>query len=220
MASRSNEQNTVTAKAVGEREWKNIAIGLRDVFARFQKERIFNWYGFEEISDESEEIANRTALGEENGSSNFIRGSDVFGYLWKNLRKEECGNVVNIVIPGLRNIYYKYRGYLTRDEQDLLEIVMKRPLPQFENIWDYPSLERYRSEKNISEYQLFGSITPYDVLHIPVVYFIEAINNKKPILSQLHPLEVIVNIVYSQSDFWDFEHQRIIDNINLNTTCG
>ena len=221
--------------SVGYEQWITIPINLADVYARVQADRIFNWYGFQERSDASEDSANRAVRMESGGSSNFLRANNMFPYLWRNLRSSNCNDVVNIIIPGLRNIYYNHRGLLPRAEQPLLESVMERPLPQFESIWNYLSLQGYgrmakspcgsrsRSfssvQTNMSEYQLFGSITPYDIVHIPVRHFVDAINRKNPISVQLYPLNVIINIVYSESDLWDIEYQQIIDNINLEHIC-
>lgn len=198
---------------ISKEEWINIPINLGDVYARVQADKILNWYGFDEISEESKDIANRGIRGEPGGSSNFIQANKTFAYLWKNLNKSNCNDIVNIIIPGLRNIYYSHRGLLPSSERTLLESAMKRPLPQFENIGDYGK------NVNMLEFQLFGSITPYDVLHIPVQHFIDAINKRNTISVQLYPLNVIVNMVYNEADLWDTQYQQIIDKINLERIC-
>jgi len=225
MVSRLSTQYNIPTVQVGDqlplfgKEWITIPINLSDIYARVQADRIFNWYGFEQRSSDTEDSAIRSVRMEFGGSSNFLRANNIFGYLWRNLQSSNCNDVINIVIPGLRNMYYNHRSLLPRAEQPLLEAAMKRPLPQFESISSYSSLQYYDQTGNMSEYQLFGSITAYDVVHIPVRHFIDSINRKNPISVQLYPLNVIINIVYSQSDFWDSEFQQIIDNINLQDVC-
>lgn len=197
----------------------NIPVNLRDVYGRVQANKIINWYGFDERSNITEDIAEVAVNTKAETSNNFFQANKIFQYLWKTIDESNCNDIVNIVIPGLRNTYYDNRELLSEAEQILLQTVATRPLPQFENIWNYPSLEGHNKTGNIPEFQLFGSITPYDVVHIPVVHFVDAINKKDPLLIQLYPLNIVINIVYSRSDFWDSGYQRIIDKIDLEDFC-
>ena len=203
-----------------QEKYITIPIKLDDVYARFQYDKIINWYGFKERSDLTEEAANDSIKMESGGSNNFIRASNMFSYLWRNLNKNNCDFIVNIIIPGLRNIYYENKKFLSEDEQNLLNDIIQRDLPQFEDIYNYKSLEKYASDVNMQEYQLFGSITPYDVVNIPVKTFVNLINNKSPIKIQLYPLNIIIELVYYDYDMWDSEYQEMISYIDINSICS
>ena len=196
-------------------KWVVIPINLRDIYARVQADKIINWYGFkDEDYDYFEKTVRRNISTKIENSDYFVNAGNMFAYLWKHIDSINCGDIVNIVIPGLRNIYYNHRAFLSKDEKNLLETSMKQPLPQFLSI--------YGDNKNptMEEYQLFGDITAYDVIHIPVISFIKSINDKKPLSIQLYPLNVKIVLTHSQSDLWDIEYQQIINYIDIQKICS
>ena len=65
-------------------------------------------------------------------------------------------------------------------------------------------------------FQVYGNITPYDSVHIPVKYFLESINQKIPIIVELEGIGISIQFSYEEYDFWDPEKNRIIDTIDLN----
>ena len=196
-----------------------IPLRLEDLFARVQADRIFNWNGYTETSFFSEDAANAAVRMESGGSRLFLKANNMFGYLFRNISASMCSNVVNIIIPGLRNLYWQYRHLLPANEQNLLAISMQRELPSFTNIYSYRSLQYYGEKANISEYQLLGSITPYDVVHVPVEHFIDLLNRNQSIKVQLSPLPIIIDITYHDYDFWDNEYQKLIRYIDIPVYC-
>lgn len=198
-----------------------IPINLRDVYARVQKHIINNWHGFSNVSNFTQEAAYNTVYNLPSGSKHFIQASDAYGYISK-YHSYNCDQIVNIIIPNLRNIYYNNRKKLSESEQDLLEFSMKEDLPQFYNIYEYKLLSNLKYDQDLNirkEYQLFGTITPYDVINVPLVNFINFINNGTPIQVQLYPLNIIISLTYETYDFWDFTTQKLISPVILSDIC-
>lgn len=173
---------------------QHISVYLRDTHATVQPHKITNWYGFDEKDKE--------ILTSLSGATNFIKGHKIFSFLSKNFSPDNANDIVNIVIPGLRSKYYSNRKFLSEEEQKILELFSNRPVPKFINV----SGEQ-------TDFQLFGSITQYDVLHIPVADFIRTLNNKEPLLIKLDALDIIIELSYSRSDFWDSKSQQLIEYI-------
>lgn len=198
---------------ITQNEVKVIPVRLEDLFARVQKDRIFNMYGYTERGEASEAAANAALRMEYGGSRLFLTANNMFGYLYRNIRIH-CKDLISIIVPGLRNIYYKYQHRLPINEQALLATSMEKPLPTFDNVYSYNSLQNYGSLANINEYQLFGCITPYDVLHVPVRLYVDLLNKNLPIQVQLVP-NLYIMITYNDYDFWDNQYQALIQHIDL-----
>lgn len=203
---------------VKEPETHIIPLWLRDTFARVQPTPILNYDGPPATSDYTEYAANAAVRLEAGASKHFLSGDKMFGYLYRHINQDMCNGIVTIVIPGLRNLYWTNRTLLPRDEQQPVEAAQTKPLPRFHNIYSYDSLSNYRQIANVPEYQLIGSITPYDVIHIPVRYFVDRINFQQPIEAELTPTDIKIQLSYEPYDFWDDEYQNIINHVDL--TCG
>lgn len=190
-----------------------LPIRLQDVFARVQDSRIFNQQSYKYESEESEAAAVKSVNMDLGGSKLFLSGDKMFGYIWRNPNLKN--QIINIVIPGLRNRYFQDKHLLSHEEQAILNTSMNQQLPVFYNIYDYSSLKGFSEKANVNEYQLMGTITPYDVLHISVVNFVDLINRKQPLRFKLEPLPLIISIEYYDYNFWDNQYQKIINHIDL-----
>jgi len=197
-------------------------IPLRDTFTRFSPEKILRHSGWkeEEEGEGSARAARAAAEMELGGSKLYLSGDDMFGYLWRNLFGSNCNDVITIVVPGLRELFLDYLEYLDLEEQEMVKYVVENvPAPRFKNIYDYPELGRLGTRANVSEYQLFGEITPYDVVHFDVKNFVRAINSKSTIADIIIPNVLVVEFPYVESDFFDEEYQTYITRINLTSKC-
>jgi hypothetical protein len=215
-----------------------IPIWLRDTFGQVQQSPIYNLHGeyVESIDTEDvakalliREISNRNVVQSDissfdvyQGSDSrlFLAGSDIFGDLVKNYANvSSCTQTVNIIIHSLRDLYWNNRHMLPAEEVKILEILMKFPLPKFKNIFDYDSLKSFRDTIGTPMYQLFGDITPFSVISIPVRHFIESINNNIPIQVQLSGTNIVIQLDYQPYDFWDFDSQSLVNYIDIGSTC-
>jgi hypothetical protein len=196
-----------------------IPIWLRDTYARIQSDSLYDLKGYNEENVNSEMGARDSLSKGISKSDLFLSGGDVFIYLNRNLDHGVCSQTVSIIIHGLRDLYWTNRSMLSIDELPLLQLAMRQPLPTFKNIFEYKSLEPFRDIINTPMYQLFGIITPYSVIHIPVRHFIESINRNEPIQAALTGTDIIIQLNYQPYDFWDFDTQSIINHINLDSRC-
>lgn len=196
-----------------------IPTNLNDLFTRIQDNPIYNWEGYNRIDEISEKGAMDAAEMVSGGSKIFLNGTNMFGYLYRNIKSDWCNKTISIVVPGLRDLYWNYRNLLSANEQEILAICMQKSLPIFKDIYTYESIKKYKKINNISKYQLIGNITPYDVLHIPVEHYINTLNDKQPIKVQLYPLDVYIYVTYKKYDFWDQEYQKLVDNIDISQYC-
>lgn len=175
-------------------------IPLRNTFGGVGPNPIFNLHGFDVIGEESKQSA-MLKLTMQGGKIHFLEGNKIFSYLWRNLPKH-YDDKVTLVVPGLRDIY-KHHIDLFRDEQDAINSLKKDFT--FYNVYDYGELAYL--PKNVNEYQLVGTISPYDVLHIPVVIFIIIMNKRSPLIFKLNEF-ITINITYTEEDFYDIEYQK------------
>lgn len=170
----------------------------------------------------NKDVKTNLFISEGKNTNFFISGGDVFGYLNRHLDREICNYTVSIVIRGLRDLYWNNRLTLPRDEDVQLDNAMRQPLPSFKNIFDYDeinTIEGIDELIDIPVYQLFGTITPYSVIHIPVRHFIQSLNINAPIRVALADTNIIIQLDYQQFDFWDSKADSIIKYINLNSRC-
>ncbi|CAH6419054.1 Hypothetical protein HVR_LOCUS247 [uncultured virus] len=196
-----------------------IPLRLEDLYARVQDNRIFNMFGYSEVGEASEDSARKAILMESGGSRLFLNAANMFSYLYRNMGSDWCNKVINIVVPGLRNLYWKYRYLLHPNEQAILATCMEQQLPNFTDVYSYQSLKYYEEIANIHEYQLIGTITPYDIVHIPIINYIDSLNNKQTIKVKLDNVNVFIYITYKDYDFWDNEYQALLTHIDLNKYC-
>lgn len=152
----------------------------------------------------------------------FFKSNDIFKLLFdvfkgKN-QKKYCNYFITLVIPNLRNLYWDNRDQLPEEEVNLLKKYMKDPLPVFYNIYNYNSINNNpkKNDDGLIRYQLLGSINPYDVVIIPLINFIDYINNEKNIEIQLEKTNIIIYLPYHKYDLWDDSKNKIIDYIKHN----
>lgn len=196
-----------------------IPIWIRDTYAKIQPTPIYNLQGplRENINSE---IEAREALSQGIEKSNlFLSGADVFGYLNRNINRELCDQTVTIVIHSLRDLYWNNKQTLPREIVSNLEIALRDPLPTFKNVFEYISIQNLSESLDLPLYQMFGTITPFSVLHIPVTYFIEALNAKVPIQVALENTNIIIQLDYEQYDFWDTISESMVDYIDIQSRC-
>lgn len=196
-----------------------IPIWLRDTYAHVQSGPIYNLQGpLGENLTSGKEAKDSLSKGIEE-SNIFLSGADVFSYLNTRINKQLCNQTVTIVIRSLRDLYWDNRHSLPSDVLTELEIAMKEPLPTFKNMFEYKSMQNLSESIKLPLYQLFGTITPFSVLHIPVSYFIEALNAKVPIQIVLENTNIIIQLDYEQYDFWDIISESMVDYIDIKSRC-
>lgn len=189
---------------------------LREFYARYQKEKIGTWVGFTEkqLRDGICEKAAQDSLEmKPTGSKNFMQATDIVKYLARNYDKTQETYYVNVVIPGLYWKYYENKDLLSADEAKTLDLVGYDLPPTFRDIFKYKSLQKFENFVNIREYQLFGTLTCYDILHIPVKLFIEKINNNEPINVKLAGLNIVIQLQYEKADFLDEAYGKLVEQI-------
>jgi hypothetical protein len=193
-----------------------IPIWLRDTYARVQPEPLLHLEGHIE-ENRNTEIEAAKALSHQSlptGENLFLRSSDIFAFLSKHAG-DICDQTVAIIIRGLRDLYWNNRFSLSDDELIQLDIATRKPLPSFKNVFEYSSLEKYRDIFNTPMFQLFGDITEYNVINVPVKYFIESLNNNVPIQAEILGTGIIIQFDYEMYDFWDPDTESIINHIDL-----
>lgn len=195
-----------------------IPIWLRDIYAKVETSPITNIIGESivgGVTKDTESLAVSELSKSFPQTSFFIRGNELYSYLARYLNATVCNDVITFVIIGLRDLYWNQRHKLTRQQLDELELSMDRPLPQFYSIFNYQSLSNVGSEMATSAFQLFGTITPFSVVHVPVRDYVNAVNNKQPISVFLPELDIILSLSYELSDFWDPLTKQLITNVAL-----
>jgi len=208
-----------------------IPLWLRDTYACVHSSPIYHMNGLlspPPLSDETDtpsppppqNILNIiNSIGSSSSPNNlFLSGSDIFPFLQ---RHHICSGFVTIVITSLRDLYWSNKSSLPSSELPSLSQSTHQPLPSFRNIIDlYPSITSHSSSpelSNIPLYQLFGSISPFSVIHIPVSYFISILNAKLPLQISLLHTNIILHLDYQQFDFWDPISNSLVDHINLSS---
>lgn len=205
----------------GDIQKPSIDIYLRDVYARVQSSAITEFTGLSTQNDDSERAAIKRITTGEFSQEYFLKATDIYRYLYRHKSSHEH-DIVTIVIPGLRDQYYSNKLMFNTDERQDITIKMSTPRPTFFNIWDYKKLEHYQDiftrisndpvlDSGLIEYQVFGEITPYDVVHISVKDFIQAINDRQPIIINI-PL-MTITLWYEPSDFFDPQFDMVLTQV-------
>lgn len=180
-----------------QQEVANFPLGLSETYAHVGPNKIFNI-----LSESASENLLNTTL--------FRQGSRIMTYLYRNLHNH-CNDYITLVIPNLRNLYFNNRRLFDLDDQIKLDLAMDKKLPTFDDISNNPT-----KNNGSYEYKLKGDITEFDVLHIPVIEYVELINNEFPLEFILSPTNIVITLTYEPSDFWDIEYQKILNKIDLN----
>lgn len=192
-----------------------IPLWLRDTYARVQSNPMFTLEGYTGPNLEAETKAIESITTGFSEPNFFIGSSNIFAYLDRTVNSNLCSDHISIVIPGLRDFYWNKRSLLSQEELIQLSIAMKNPSVSFKNIFEYKSLKQLRNSSFVPIFQLYGDITVYDVVHVPVSYFLECINTKIPISIQLEGVPIIINLMYADFDFWDPDKQKVVNNIDI-----
>ena len=181
-------------------------IPLRDTFGVVGLNAIYYLQGFDFIGEESKQSA-MLKLTMQGGQIHFLEGNKIFSYLWRNLKKH-YDDKVTLIVPVLRDIYKTHIDSFPGEENAIYNTTGKI---EFYDVYGYGELSYVN--KNVNEYQLIGTITPYDVLHMPVVIFIAAMNQKLPLVFKLNEF-ITINITYTNADLYDIEYQKSITHIH------
>lgn len=193
-----------------------IPIWLRDTYAYVHPTPVYNLQGPFRENIHTEEAARQLLTKNINL---FLSGADVFSYLNRNISKGVCNQTVTIVIHSLRDLYWNYRKILPHETVSNLEMAMREPLPTFKNVFEYKSIQQLSESIDLPQYQMFGTLTPFSVLHIPVRFFIESLNAGVPIQIALEDTNIIIQLDYEKFDFWDTITKSLIDYIDLQNRC-
>lgn len=144
----------------------------------------------------------------------FRDTSRLMPYLARTL-SSHCSDIVTIVVPGLRYLYSNNLDLVSLDRHAHIGVAIKDPLPRFVSIFDIPALENSVVRNSAIEYQLDGVVNDLDVLHISVRDFVTAVNEKRPIRFLLPESDLLVELNYTVSDFWDEDYGMNIGYLDL-----
>ncbi len=199
---------------------KIFTIDLRDVYARIEPQPIVKFKGFEtrnKITEAQAREALKVSLFE---SVHFITGNKVISFAYRNMKADNCQDIVTLVVPSLREIYWNNKNLVPGEKHIDINTVIKESFPEFYDIYSYPSVSENTTSDDMAEYQVFGKITPYDVLHISLIDFINTINNQQPITITIPDTAITIILRYEAFDFWDRETQSVINYIDLSKHCN
>jgi len=175
-----------------------IPLWLRDVYGKVNSSPIYEMQGALNLDKGSEYQANELYDAEQL----FLKGDDLFAYIKDH--PDVIKQNVTIVIKGLTNLFWERRKLLPEEIQNLSNAI-NQPAPDFKNVAEYQSLRNIDSPL----YQLFGNITPYNMLYIPVRDFVNSINQNIPIQVKINGLGIIISLHYRDYDFWDPKTQML-----------
>ena len=154
----------------------------------------------------------------------FVKGTDMYVTLATLLKMNEkiddmCNFTICLVNKTFRDIYIENKRNLSEEESYNLEMRTKnQPQPVFKSIFEYKRLSKYAHD-SIPMYQLFNDIMPYDVINVPIKYFVECINNAVPITISIAEIKVTLQIDYDKKNLWDPYHKKFINYINPELFC-
>lgn len=199
----------------------NIVIPLRKTYAQIHKRPLTNFEGIpiENVGEEffpSKELANLLSSNRElldifsNGL--FLKSSDVFNFL-RNKKFINEDDVITIIEPSLRDVYWKNKFLLNMDDIELLETNIKQPLPLYKNILDYEYVSEYKPKYDI--YHQYGDMTKFNVLHITVRDFIKSINDNRSLVFELKDIKITITLEYEPYDFYDYKSESVKQFIPL-----
>lgn len=179
-------------------------VSLRYCFARVQADPI-HWIHGTQSENQALEAVNMIP----GGSRHYLQASKMYAYLWRNPDRHHCNHVVTIYVPGLRAFFTQHQHLLDQETRNNLDIANQSPIPNFFDIYNFQQLWAYQDQKNVSEYQLNGDITPFDVVHMPVWLFVNSINTNTNLIFRLFNGKTLI-IRFVLNDFWDNEYQTTI----------
>lgn len=196
-----------------------VAVWLRDVFVRITNEKILDITGETEISFDTEEKAYYAVKLHETNKL-FLRGNNLFEEIDRFLSRTSCNAVVNLVITGLRDVYWQNRYKLPPDLLNKLSVLEGQALPTFFNVFEYESLRKVGESTDVALYQLFNDITEFDIVHIPLTTLISTINQKRDILLKLPYIDLTLELSYEQYDLYNLQRKALVEYINPERCFG
>lgn len=151
----------------------------------------------------------------EHGAQLFLSTVNMYNYLEQNWIKHR-NHIITIVVPFLRDFYHLNIDFFYPDGLAEFSDTIYTQDPDnrgvnFYNVYYYPEVGSQGQLRNISEYQLDGVITKYDIVQLPARDFIDTINLNSPLNFTLlfDKWPVILSLTYEESDLWDYETQSI-----------
>jgi hypothetical protein len=185
---------------------ESVALLLRHTYAQINERRLYNLTSIP-LADYEDLL---TDLNNISDTTFFIKGDDLPKYLNENINKYKDSDIITIVGSDIINIYWDHRELLSLTDLEKLNNMINQSLPIFDNVMNsditLPTLEN-------SIYYLLGDITPYNVLHITVQDFRDAINNNKPIEIKLNKIDIKIILNYELFDFYNNDLNLIEDSI-------
>jgi len=181
---------------------------LRDTYVKLSDQPLFEISGYHDINNVSELDA----------YNNYKRVFDFFvpgNIMYKLLSKYQTRienykeKYLIIVIPILRNIYYEHRNDLpAKEKQEVERLVGYHTYPEMYNINNYYSLRK----KNLPYplFQLEGNLSVYDIISIPVSYYIERIDEQEPLIIELDGTSIVIKLFHRPYDFFDIKEDVVL----------
>lgn len=162
----------------------NVDLYLRQTYARVHDEPIYDHTSPILVDeDDPDEVIDTTP---------YYTGTNLYR---ANIQSKSHDDIVTLVIPGLRNVYYQSKHLLDAEEQHPLSSSMSAESPTFEyDTSSPPGLERFH---------LTGQVTPYDVVHIPVSKYLNLVNSRRTLNFDLVPTDITLRLTHTDADFWD-----------------
>lgn len=188
-----------------------FTLRLNSTFAWLASEPITSFRGYKEVNKVSEASAQRSVLLPIRDSGNFIAGNKVISYLYQD--PSQLNTIITLVVPGLRGMIWEHKRLLVEAQRPSIEATMERPLFEFYDIYEYPSVSETARNDDLAQYQLIGKVTPFDVLHISMNDYLYYIKNNTPVVIAVPNSQLIVELHYNSYDFWDSHFQVIMNNI-------
>lgn len=199
----------------------NIPLWLRDTHAIILPQALNRLPGYkpDDVNREIDALKsfNRIMRGSDPFEDEyfFISSDNIVNYIYDNPSTNYCDYIITFVIHSLRDLYWNKRYQLPRDAISDLEINIDKILPSFEDIFDYDTLQDQRERYPIPLYQMTGTISSYNVVHMPVSQFIDYLNQSLPITNILSGINVMIGLHYEEQDFWNEKQGRLITQLNI-----
>lgn len=131
----------------------------------------------------------------------FVPGNLMYNLLLHQRIPNENKYII-IAIPNLRNLYFQNRTFLEPHEQrEIRNIISHHPYAIMKNIYELPGLRK--KEYRYPLFQLRGTLTSYDLISIPLDYYIEQIENNEPLVIQLGDTILTIILMHRPYDFYD-----------------
>ncbi len=181
-------------------------VNLRDAYAIIKPRPLYNLMGSVKVNDNSEQ----ESIFSYNSGNLFVKGNDVLSIINQNI-KNYCGWYITFVLPSLTDHFLDNSEYLSEEEHVTLLELSNTSNPKFKNIYEYDYFDEI--QYTLPLYQMFGVITPYNVLHISVKDFVEMINDRNAPLFVLDEIYSIIGLYYEEYDLYDKQQGKMIKRI-------